>query len=158
MTMIKVDSIDAYIADQPEELRPLLQKVRETIRSAAPDAVEKISWQMPTFWQKENLIHFAAAMEKWGVTKKIFAIFAASFALEILQFALAIGRSDITDLLLNTVGGAIGICGFWLIKKLFNKRTEIIVLILCGLIAAFVLYCSVCFIALGYLPIGRVKF
>jgi hypothetical protein len=52
--------IDEYIAAQFAEVRPILQAVRETIRANAPDAIEKISWQMPTFWQGENLIHFAA--------------------------------------------------------------------------------------------------
>lgn len=48
---------------QPEDVRPLLQRVREAIGSAAPEAVEKIAWRMPTFWQSENLIHFAAFKE-----------------------------------------------------------------------------------------------
>ena len=62
----KVETIDQYILEQAEEVQPVLQKVREVIRAAAPDAVEKIAWQMPTFWQAtvaprgENLIHFAA--------------------------------------------------------------------------------------------------
>jgi len=41
-------------------VRLLLEKVRDTIRAASPEAIEKISWRMPTFWQGENLIHFAA--------------------------------------------------------------------------------------------------
>ena len=57
---VKPNSIDEYIAAKSEEVRPLLQSIRETIRAAAPEATEKISWQMPTFWQGENLIHFAA--------------------------------------------------------------------------------------------------
>lgn len=64
---VKVDTIDAYIDMQAEEVRPLLQSVRQTIRSAAPDATEKISWQMPTFWQGENLIHFAAFKKHIGL-------------------------------------------------------------------------------------------
>jgi len=60
-------TIDEYIAAQPEDVRPLLAKVRETIRAAAPDAVEKISWRMPTFWQNENLIHFAAFKKHLGI-------------------------------------------------------------------------------------------
>ena len=56
----KVESIDQYIADQTEEVRPLLTQIREAIRGAAPEAEERISWQMPAFWQGENLIHFAA--------------------------------------------------------------------------------------------------
>jgi len=54
------NTIDEYITGQPIEVQPLLQKIRETIRAVAPDATEKISWQLPTFWQGENLIHFAA--------------------------------------------------------------------------------------------------
>ena len=63
----KIDSIDAYIADQPEEVRPPLQQIRETIRAAAPEATEKISYQMPTFWQCGNLIHFAAFNKHIGL-------------------------------------------------------------------------------------------
>jgi len=64
---VKPESIDDYIAGQPEELIPILEKVRETIRKAAPDATEKISWQMPTYWQKENLIHFCAHKNHLGI-------------------------------------------------------------------------------------------
>jgi uncharacterized protein YdhG (YjbR/CyaY superfamily) len=63
----KIDTIDDYIAAQTECVRPILQKVRETIRAAAPDAAEKISWQMPTFWQNENLIHFAVFKNHLGL-------------------------------------------------------------------------------------------
>lgn len=52
-------TIDEYIADCPRDLQPLLEKVRATIRKAAPNAAEKISYQMPTFVQEGNLIHFA---------------------------------------------------------------------------------------------------
>ena len=67
VTMIKSKGIDAYIAAQPENVRPLLQNIREAIRAAAPEATEKISWQMPTFWQGENLIHFAAFKKHIGL-------------------------------------------------------------------------------------------
>jgi len=62
-----INTIDDYIADQPEEIKPILIKIRETIREAAPDAAEKISWQMPTFRQGENLIHFAAFINHIGI-------------------------------------------------------------------------------------------
>ena len=52
-------TIDEYIADFPRDVQPLLEKVRAAIRKAAPKAVEKISYQMPTFAQEGNLIHFA---------------------------------------------------------------------------------------------------
>jgi uncharacterized protein YdhG (YjbR/CyaY superfamily) len=53
-------NIDAYIAGFPRDVQEKLQKIRETIRDAAPDAEEKISYQMPTFAQEGNLVHFAA--------------------------------------------------------------------------------------------------
>ncbi len=64
---IKPNSIDEYIAAQPIDVQPLLQEVREIIRTAAPEATEKISWQMPTFWQGENIVHFAAFRNHIGV-------------------------------------------------------------------------------------------
>jgi uncharacterized protein YdhG (YjbR/CyaY superfamily) len=53
-------SIDAYIAAAPETVRPKLIELRNAIRDAAPDAQEKISYQMPTFTLAgSNLVHFA---------------------------------------------------------------------------------------------------
>ena len=54
------NSIDAYIATFPPETQAILEDIRATIRAAAPDAVEKISYQMPTFALEGNLVHFAA--------------------------------------------------------------------------------------------------
>jgi uncharacterized protein YdhG (YjbR/CyaY superfamily) len=54
------NSIDEYIATFPEEIQTILQEIRATIKAAAPDAGEKISYQMPTFYLKGNLVHFAA--------------------------------------------------------------------------------------------------
>jgi len=53
-------SIDEYIATFPPEIQAILQQIRATIKAAAPDATEKISYQMPTFDLKGNLVHFAA--------------------------------------------------------------------------------------------------
>lgn len=72
----KISTIDEYISAQLEDVQPLLCKIRATIRTAAPNAVEKISWQMPTFWQGENLIHFAAF-------KKHISIFSGGEATEV---------------------------------------------------------------------------
>lgn len=60
-------TIEAYIAQQPEETRDYLQQINETIRSALPDAVQKISWSMPTYWKKRNLIQFAASKRHVGI-------------------------------------------------------------------------------------------
>jgi|GEM_PF-44595 len=59
--------IDEYIAMQSKDVQPILHKVRETIRTAAPDAAQKISWQMPTFQQGKNLLHFCAHKNHLGI-------------------------------------------------------------------------------------------
>jgi uncharacterized protein YdhG (YjbR/CyaY superfamily) len=53
-------SIDHYISHFPPEVQEILQTLREVIRDTAPDAKEKISYQMPTFELHGNLVHFAA--------------------------------------------------------------------------------------------------
>ena len=54
-------SIEEYIAQQPEDARSYLRQINDTIKSALPEAVPKISWSMPTYWKKQNLIQFAAS-------------------------------------------------------------------------------------------------
>ena len=53
-------TIDEYIALYPPAIQTLLQELRAVIRAEAPEAVEKISYQMPTFYLHGNLEHFAA--------------------------------------------------------------------------------------------------
>jgi uncharacterized protein YdhG (YjbR/CyaY superfamily) len=53
-------NIDEYIAGFSPEVQAILEKIRLTIRQAAPGAQEKISYQMPTFTLNGNLVHFAA--------------------------------------------------------------------------------------------------
>ena len=60
-------SIDDYIARFPEETQNILREVRMTIRENAPDAIEKISYGMPCFWQGGNLIYFAAMKNHLGI-------------------------------------------------------------------------------------------
>ena len=52
-------TIDEYIATFPDEIQERMQMLRNTIKEQAPDATEKISWAMPTFWLNGNLVHFA---------------------------------------------------------------------------------------------------
>jgi len=59
-------SIDEYIARFPEDVQKLLKELREVIKAAAPDAEERIAYQMPTFAQKGNLVHFAAHKKHIG--------------------------------------------------------------------------------------------
>lgn len=53
-------TIDEYIATFPADIQSILQKIRATIRKAAPQAEETINYQMPTFKLHGNLVHFAA--------------------------------------------------------------------------------------------------
>ncbi len=53
-------NIDEYIAGFPPDVQKILEKIRVTIRKAAPDAQEKISYKMPTFTLNGNLVYFAA--------------------------------------------------------------------------------------------------
>ena len=60
-------NIDDYIAAFPPEVRSILEKIRTTIKRAAPDAVEAISYQIPTFTLRGNLVHFAAFKHHIGL-------------------------------------------------------------------------------------------
>lgn len=57
---VSYESIDEYIAIFPEEVQEILRTLRKVIRESAPEAEEKISYQMPTFFLHGNLVHFAA--------------------------------------------------------------------------------------------------
>jgi uncharacterized protein YdhG (YjbR/CyaY superfamily) len=60
-------SIDEYIESFPKETQKILKEIRATIKAAAPQAEEKISYQMPTFFLNGNLIHFAAFKNHIGL-------------------------------------------------------------------------------------------
>ena len=53
-------TIDEYIAEQAEGVRPILSEIRATIGKNAPGARETIKYRMPTFVLNKNLVHFAA--------------------------------------------------------------------------------------------------
>jgi len=53
-------TIDDYIAGHPPKIRARLSAMRRTIRKHAPDAEERISYRIPTFYLGGNLVHFAA--------------------------------------------------------------------------------------------------
>jgi uncharacterized protein YdhG (YjbR/CyaY superfamily) len=57
---IQPNTIDEYIAGYPKDVQEILEKIRATVREAAPDAKETINYQIPTFTLKGNLVHFAA--------------------------------------------------------------------------------------------------
>lgn len=59
--------IDEYIADFPRDIQEILEKIRMTIRKAAPKAEEAIKYQIPTFTLNGNLIHSAAFNKHIGL-------------------------------------------------------------------------------------------
>jgi uncharacterized protein YdhG (YjbR/CyaY superfamily) len=59
-------NIDEYIAAYPEDVQARLQAMRETIRQAAPQAEETMSYGVPCFRQKKNLVQFGAAKNHIG--------------------------------------------------------------------------------------------
>ena len=63
----KPTTIDEYIAAQGEGVRSKLRELRGVLRAAIPEAEERISWSMPTYWKGQNLIHFAAAKKHIGL-------------------------------------------------------------------------------------------
>ena len=62
-----MNPIDDYISRQEEAIQPRLRLIRDTIKAAIPEAEERISYQMPTFWKGRNIIHFAAAKKHIGI-------------------------------------------------------------------------------------------
>ena len=60
MDTTEIKDIDQYIAGFPMEIQVILKEIRATIKKAAPNAQETISYHMPTFKLNGNLVHFAA--------------------------------------------------------------------------------------------------
>ncbi len=59
-------SIDEYIAGFPEDVQAILQKIRSTIKRAAPDAEEAVKYGIPTFVLNGNLVHFGGFQKHIG--------------------------------------------------------------------------------------------
>jgi glycopeptide antibiotics resistance protein len=75
-------------------------------------------------------IYICMLKEDWSILRKISVGFFISLGIEVLQFILAIGATDITDLIGNTLGGIIGIGVFYLFSKVFKNKTNKIINIL----------------------------
>lgn len=75
-------------------------------------------------------IYLSIVKNKWNFLQKVLPIFLVSLLYEISQYILAIGGSDITDLIMNTLGGVVGIGLFGVITKILGKNTIKIINIL----------------------------
>lgn len=80
---------DKYIASQSPEAQVKLIELRTILRNALPDAEERISWAMPTFWKGRNLIHFAAFKNHIGLYPGDHAI--EAFKDELSDFSVSKG-------------------------------------------------------------------
>ena len=59
-------TMDEYIDTFPEDVRNILNELRQAIKEAAPEAEETINYQIPTFTLHGNLVHFAALKNHIG--------------------------------------------------------------------------------------------
>ena len=66
-------------------------------------------------------IYAGILFERWIFGKKLFFFFLISLIIEVLQFILAVGAFDITDIITNTLGGIIGLMIFKAIGKAFKN-------------------------------------
>mgnify|MGYP006266729853 CR=1 FL=1 len=88
-------SVDEYLAAVPPSMRTALQDLRKTIRSAAPEAVEVISYRMPAFRQDGALVFFAAFEDHCSFFPGSVAT-ARKFAAELKPFAAGEGTVHFT--------------------------------------------------------------
>jgi uncharacterized protein YdhG (YjbR/CyaY superfamily) len=82
-------TIREYIDSQEESIRPRLNAVYDAIRAAIPEAEERLSWGMPTFWKGRNIIHFAPAKAHIGLYPGAEAV--AFFAPRLMEYKTSKG-------------------------------------------------------------------
>lgn len=63
----KPQTVGEYIARQDAAAQPRLREIRAILLEALPEAEERISWSMPTYWKGRNIIHFAASKNHLGL-------------------------------------------------------------------------------------------
>ncbi|EJA6666105.1 TPA: glycopeptide resistance protein VanZ1 [Clostridioides difficile] len=83
-------------------------------------------------------IYVCMLKEEWRFIKKVIPIFITSLAFETFQYIFALGASDITDLIGNTLGGIIGIAVFMLLSKIFKNNTIKIINVLALIVTIIV--------------------
>lgn len=62
----KTETVEAYILEQDGSRQKELFSLRDILRRALPEAEERISWSMPTYWKGHNIVHFSAAKNHIG--------------------------------------------------------------------------------------------
>jgi uncharacterized protein YdhG (YjbR/CyaY superfamily) len=85
----KFGTIDEYIETFPPDVQKILERLRHTIRKAVPEAEEVISYQMPAFKLKGNLVYFAALKKHIGFFPTASGV--AAFKKELSDYATSPG-------------------------------------------------------------------
>ncbi|MBM7830854.1 glycopeptide antibiotics resistance protein [Agromyces cerinus] len=83
----------------------------------------------------------------WPWWKATFAIAGASLALEVAQYALSVGSSDVTDLITNTAGGLIGLVLLAVVRRRLGERTFTAMTRFCSGLTVLALIATAAFIA-----------
>lgn len=89
-------------------------------------------------------IYTCMLKQEWSILKKVSVAFFISLGIEVLQYILAIGSTDITDLIGNTIGGILGVLIFNLFSKIFKSKTINII----NILAAIATVCLVSFLSI----------
>lgn len=78
-------------------------------------------------------IYIGVLYRRWNLSEKVLAFFSVSLIYEVLQYIFAIGRSDITDVIMNTAGGIVGLLVYSFLHKICrNERVTEIVIFVCA--------------------------
>lgn len=85
----KPKTIEEYIMMQEESMREDLMLMHSILASALPEAEERMSWSMPTFWKNHNIIHFAASKAHIGLYPGPQAV--EHFAIELAKYKTSKG-------------------------------------------------------------------
>lgn len=104
---VKPNTIDEYIAAQNEDVQVQLNHIRTILQNAIPDAEERISWSMPTYWKGRNILHFAASKNHIGFYPGDEAVL--SLLTNWMSFTSAKERyASVFDEILDTLSGIAG--------------------------------------------------
>lgn len=77
-------------------------------------------------------IYIGVLYRRWNLSEKVLSFFSVSLIYEVLQYIFAIGRSDITDVIMNTAGGIAGLLIYSLLRKICrNERVAEIIVLVC---------------------------
>ena len=99
-------------------------------------------------------IYISMLKPNWSFLKKIVPIAGVSLLFEVLQFIFAIGASDITDLMGNTLGGIIGVGVYIVFCKLFSTKVNKILNVLAS-IGTICIFALVLLLIIGVIRYGN---